>query len=274
MFLLQPNRITSTHECIPAPLIIKDTNDYNFCAPHQYLIPHSHQASINFDTMIIFPYTRTQSIVLDRLTGLQMIPRSTRRLMQNYNHQQLIDFSQPRYLCHRFNYHRKIPHVNGEYQFLPLSGTAHQNAPWLALHYVRDYELIRNHLYVTFLNDCTCTLPYKGRQIDTEIHQCAAIGQILRGCLVVCAANFGYQIELQTCFKASVIHRFDQCHCSLCQNVPTTTADVIGLLNALKVQKENYIYQAALHEYTEFTAFDIQCYVSGVKELIRKLRQL
>lgn len=274
MFLLHPKHVNTSHECLPVPLIIKRGIDYNFCELDQSSIPRSYQTSITSDTMVIIPYKRSQSLVLDRITGLQISPRSTRQLMRAYNRHQIMDFSQPRYLCHCFNWHRKIPHINGEYQYLPLSGTTHQNAPWLALHYVRDYEVSDNHLYVTLLNDCTCILPYKGRQIDTEIHQCAAIGKVQLGCLTVCATNFGYQIKLKTCFKPSIVHRFDDCHCHLCSNVPKTATELLGLLNALKMHKENFIYQAVIHEYPEFSVFDIQCYIKSVKALIQKLRQL
>ena len=273
MLLLHTRTVPLQHTVCPDCLPLIKTVDYDLRFRESISCPYINHYRINSDTMLLAT-NKHRSLIISRNNGLQATPLSTRKLMRQYNRQQLIDFSQMRHIYHNFGHLRKLPQINGEYQFLPLSGTAHQNASWLALHYVKYYEQAGDHLRITFLNETNCELLYKGRQLEAEIHQCAAIGRILRTSLGICATNFGYTIELQSCFNSSIIHSYDYCCCQLCSMVPDNSQQLIRLLDDLEIHKSNYIYQAAIQEYKEYPIHEFSWYLQGVPGFIRKLRDL
>ena len=161
--LLHTRTVPLQHTVCPDCLPLIKTVDYDLRFRESISCPYINHYRINSDTMLLAT-NKHRSLIISRNNGLQATPLSTRKLMRQYNRQQLIDFSQMRHIYHNFGHLRKLPQINGEYQFLPLSGTAHQNASWLALHYVKYYEQAGDHLRITFLNETSCELLYKGRQ--------------------------------------------------------------------------------------------------------------
>jgi hypothetical protein len=238
-------------------------------------LKHYHRFEVDQDTLAVFPaIQRGHSIILDRQLGACYVNLSTRQLMQRYNQQQLMDFSQTRYFYRRFNHSRKVPQINGELQFLPLNGTTHKNAIWIALHYVHDYEQTADEVTFVFLNEITCHVPYYGRQLDQDIHRCIAVGKIFRDSLALCACHFGYQLQLTTLFHESIIHRYDHCQCKLCAQTPKSLKELTSLLSDLEDQRSNFIYEAAQKEYTECPLSEFQWYCDSVKRFLKKLRRL
>lgn len=262
--------------CTPQP-INTGLESFDFTKPPTYPYIKSQQKTATHDSMLIIPFNQQhstkQSLILNQNNQLQLTPYSTRQLVQHYNHQQLIDFSQTRHLCHYFDHHRKIPQINGDYQLLPLGGTAHQNTSWVALHYVTAFEQSDSHVLFRFFNGTTAELNYHGQQLETEIHHCAAIGRILRASLLLCSANFGYDITLRFRFPDSIIHQYDDCTCSRCQRIPQTVADLVQLLDELEINKSNYIYKAATQAYPECSPHEFAWY-KDVNVFIKKLRRL
>lgn len=259
------------------PASLGTTPAFDFTQPFGYPYTTSQQSIVTHDTMLIQPANRhhptNQSLILNQQNELALTPYSTRQLIQHYNHQQLIDFSQTRHLCRYFDHHRKIPQINGDYQFLPLGGTAHQNTSWVALHYVTAFEQFNQRVLFRFLNGATAELDYHGQHLEAEIHNCAAIGRIIKSSTMLCSQDFGYQTTFQSRFPDSIIHQYDDCTCSRCQKIPQTTADLVQLLDELEINKSKYIYKAATQAFPECAPHEFDWY-NDVSTFIKKLRRL
>lgn len=265
MYLLEPQALkVPTHDYTTTVLQLHNTS----------LFPIT-RLPLSVDTLAIIPKSHQPTLMLDRQLGFCYQQKTTRQLIRQYLKSQIIDYSQMCLFCDFFAIRQKRPLINGECQFLPLNGTTHGNSAWIGLHYVRDFELSRKYVHFQFLNQQELHLPYRGRNLEQQIHFCAAISRLQRDCLCLCAQHFNYKIALQSRYVDSVIHRYDTCQCEACQRLPQTPEALIELIRQHEKNKSNYILKMAKKWYQdEYDDQAFQWYSRYIEKILKQFHRL